>query len=605
MSLTSKLLSGVEVNQNRADQALNVAAAYQEFYLPATITRGTGASEIITPPLTGFSVMVGIAEGTANAFVLDWELQRHFDGGDWQAITQGRTIGAPAEGDRVWIDNYFDEEIPVDPEMLNDKLRIKLTTASAGSVIDQSVSYEAGTVTIAGVNFAVELTKDTPTFFNGNGVEGVLYWDSYDGAIYYSNRQGATGLWTANVAGGQYTFAYTNANETGELAGTLTWRLLTASGDSGRDFLGNSYRHAIFSHKIDSVTTLDGEKEDRYWFSKPNPSRFAIENLFFDVRDSLSADSVIDSVLLDPITPNVYFSIYYSREGDPGATPEEWNEKLWERVPKVFKATRRESHALPQPVRAKYIKIEFTSLQPRSYSPGVFQQPIRYQKHPKWVLDYFLARINDQKVGEDQFVARRVDVQFNALDMAYNYFLDDLHQEPDLPVRFDPDQYANLTEFIQQRTDSSDLVDSTTLNSINTRLTPYRDGLASQIRFSDTLLNRFVAATLGAEGQEFAPIQTNTIGIDVSTLDREAVVYEQSFPVMYFYLTARHRYREMQASFEHDRAYFVGVREVAFLRERYDKATDTTMYIEIGGDSINLQSSDWVHDNTSLVIDDA
>jgi hypothetical protein len=604
MSLTNKLLSGIEMSQTQADSTVVAPTIYQEFYLPPTYVRGAANSEVQVPPLTGFSVMVGVADGTGDAVVFDWEVQRFFAADGWHTIASGRTIGTPAESNRVWVDHYFLEPVTVDPDMLDDKLRIKLVTLDTGDVIDQSVDYSDSMVTIDGVKYPVTLAKNEPTFFIGNGTQGVLFWDGSNGAITYSNRQAPTGLWVGNIPGSQYTFAYTSANGTGALSGTLCWRLLAASGDDGQDFLGNSYRHSIFSHKVSNISTLDGATEDRFWFSKPNPSKFAIENLFFDVRDGLGAASVVDSVLLDPITPNVFFSVYYTNDGNPGVSPSDWNDKLWTRVPKTFKAARRDSYAFPQPIRAKYIKVEFTFLQPRSYTPGAFQQPIRYQKHPKWVLDYFLARINDQRVSEDQFVARRVDVQFDALDLAYNYYLDDLHQEPDGPVQFDSRQYQNLAAFMSQRSDISDLVDAQTMGGINTVLQPYRDGLSQQISVEDTLLNRFVASTLSVAGREGEPTQNLPVPTAVSSLDRDAVVFEQSMPVMYFYLTARHRYRELQASFDHDRAYFVGVREVAFLRERYDKATDTTQYIEVGGDSINLYSSDWVHNNTALVISD-
>jgi len=251
------------------------------------------------------------------------------------------------------------------------------------------------------------------------------------------------------------------------------------------------------------------------------------------------------------------------------------------------------------------MKIEYSHLQARAYQPGAFQQPIRYQKHPKWVLDYFLARLNDQRVSEDQFVPRRVSVLYNALDLAYNYYLDDLRKEVELPAQFAGTGLNELAEFLGQRSDLSDSIDVETLGRINLTLDPYREGLSLQIRQEDTLLNRFVANTIGSSGREGAPRQNFQFDPSVSSINRDAVVFEQSYPVMFFYVTARHRYREVQASFTHDRAYFVGIREVAFLREKYAAATDTAMYVEVGGDNVNFARSDFDHDNTSLVIADA
>jgi hypothetical protein len=80
---------------------------------------------------------------------------------------------------------------------------------------------------------------------------------------------------------------------------------------------------------------------------------------------------------------------------------------------------------------------------------------------------------------------------------------------------------------------------------------------------------------------------------DVSSLNRDRVVIEQNHPVMFFYLTCRHAYREVEAKFTHDRAYFVGVRELAFLRDNYMTAFDTTTYIESNADTLNVERNEF------------
>lgn len=374
---------------------------------------------------------------------------------------------------------------------------------------------------------------------------------------------------------------------------SLTFRILTASGDGGTDFLGNTYRGAIFSHTVANLSGGGGAgASNTYWFSKPNPSRFAIENLYFDISE-VGSESAVDSILIDPITPDVYFHVYYTSEGAPGITPADWDGKLWTRVPKTFQAKARETHVLPEPVAAKYMKIEFSHLQPKPYSPGPFQQPILYQKHPKWVLDYFLARVAEEAKVSSRFVASRVEVRYNALNLAYNYYLDDLKQEPNQPVQLNTST-TDLKSFLQDRTDVSDQVDAATAQKITTILNPYALGSGGFSGFATDGENGLQAFELPST---FAPNST------VSSLNRDAVVFEQSYPVMFYYLTCRHRYREVSAVLSHERAYFVGIRQIAFLRERYSKATDTNLYVEIGGDTVNLAASDFVRDNNSLVID--
>lgn len=511
MSLTNELLSGIEFGQNVATvtSALGISPIYQTFYLPTDIERGARAGEIRIPELSGLSVLLDVAAGTQETVSVDWALEREIFGSGWNPVVNGTTVGAQAEGDKVWFDIYFDDLVTIDPAALTDQFRFSLIG-----------------------------TTDTS-------------------------------VWRASVAS------------------TLAYRILTASGDKGVDFLGNSYRNVVFKHSVGNVSA--DATNDSYWFSKPNPSRFAIENLFFDVQEAGNA-SVIDSVLVDPITPDVYFHIYYTDEGDPGTTAAEWNEKLWTRVPKTFQAKTRETHVLPSPISARYMKIEFSHLQAKPYSPGNFQRPIRYQKHPKWVLDYFLARQAEQDSISDRFVSSRTEVRYSALDLAYNYYLDDLMQEPDQPAKLNTNQVDALKEFFQSRSDISDQIDNSMAQKISTILAPYAQGLPG---------------LLGESGAQVLELPfTNDPISTVSSLNRDAIVFEQSYPVMFFYLTARHRYREVSASLTHDRAYFVGVRQVAFLRERYTKSTDTNLYVEIGGDSVNLTMSDFVRDNNSLVISD-
>lgn len=516
MGLASKLLSGIEYGQTTATSktALAVSPLYQEFYLPTDIERGTAANEVRIPELTGFAVLLDIPEGARDTVILGWVFEREIFGVGWVDVTAGSTLGAQAEGDKVWFDVYFENMIPVDPAATADKFRIGLTGTTDVSV------------------------------WHGVSPESI-----------------------PAIAGE-----------------ALAYRLFTASGDRGVDFLGNQYRNAVFTHGIGNVST-DAES-DVYWYSKPNPSRFAIENLYFDVSE-IGNPSVIDSVLLDPITPDVYFHIYYSSEGEPATDAASWDDKLWERVPKTFQAKSRETHVLPTPISTRYVKIEFSHLQARPYSPGTFQQPIRYQKHPKWVLDYFLARQAEEDATE-RFISSRTEVRYNALDLAYNYYLDDLKQEPDQPAHLDPTKTDTVRSFLQTRSDLSDQIDPAMAVRINTTLAPYSRGIRG-------LLGEEAAQALEL-GYRFEPIST------VSSLNRDAVVFEQAYPIMFFFLAARHRYREVSASLTHERAYFVGIRQVAFLRERYTSSTDTNLYVEIGGDAINLHKSDFVRDNNRLVI---
>jgi hypothetical protein len=379
-------------------------------------------------------------------------------------------------------------------------------------------------------------------------------------------------------------------NQTTINGGNLCFRLLTSTADSGVDFLGNTYRSLLRRSAVTNLSTVATDNANGFWMSKPNPSRFAVESLYFDVRDD-NAASVVDRLLIDPITPGVYFNLYYSSEGEPGTTELEWEQKLWQPTFQRFHMQRREEHALTEPITAKYLKVEFTQLQPQFYSPGTFQQPIRYKKHPKWVLDYFVARADAAVTTSDPFVARNIRVLFKGLDLAYNYYLDDLRQGPSPPSN---EVVDTVVDFLSNRTDRSDQIDAITMDKIKFEMQPYTRQPADRVQGLESLLADVVYGSRDAT----YPIETiSRLRADisqVSTLDRMPLLVENDMAVMFFYVTARHTYRELEAYFEEDRAFFVGVRELAFTRDHYSVASDQSLYVDVLGDRNNLLRNDFL-----------
>jgi hypothetical protein len=390
-----------------------------------------------------------------------------------------------------------------------------------------------------------------------------------NGAIWYSYP--ATFFGTATVGQG----------------GNLAFRVLTNTADSGVDFLGNRFRSIVRTADPERFNSTTGTSNS-FWMSKPNPSKFAVESLYFDVSDGLNHASVVDRILLDPITPNVYFNLYYTDEGDPGETEAEWENKLWTPVFQTFKAERRQEHSLPVPITAKYVKVEFSHLQPQVYAPGIFHQAIRYKKHPKWVLDYFMSRLS--RTTEDPYVASRISVVFDALRLAYDYYTDDLEDgNANPPVQ-------DVAAFLSDRTDQSDEVETALIDQISLATKPYRTRPINRASNLDALLaNMAISQTQAAYSTE----RINSATADttqVSSLDREQLIVENNYPVMFFYLTCRHKYRELETYFEDNKAYFVGVRELAFTREHYVQASDTAMYTENLGDFTNAWRNDFIED---------
>lgn len=543
--------SGVVVNQNQKPGVTDFldisdgAWRYQEVFLPANYQRGTGG-EGHYPSLSGAQIMVGVTDVTT---VIEWKLQYQVLGLGWIDLTAGTSTTPAAIADQVWFDILFDNPVPIDSTKVTSRFRLGFRQITPGI---SKVWYSA----------------PNPLISMGN-----------------ARLQAADGV-----------TAITRPSDNAQVS--VLFRLLGLTADDGIDFLGNRYRSVVIEATAENADTVDGDR-DKYYLSAPQPSRFAVVSLYFDETQNGEA-SVIDRVMVDPITPGVYFNVYYSNDGDPSTTIEEWDNKLWTHVPTTFRAEKREIHALPEPVIAKYVKVEFSHLQARHYAPGDFAKPITYKKHPKWVLDYFLVRLEAQRTDVNRFTPNNVGVIYDALDLAYNYYLDDLGQEPDQPITAEVTEAPAIAAFLNDA-NHADRVDPIMLTKINLVMQPYTQHPAN-FATRDSLLGQYVTDTIPNDYPIEAPTLALTDRSDLSVLRSEAVVMESDFPVMFFYLTCRHAYREIVAEFSHDRAYFAGVREISFSRERYTAAYDTSLYIEPGGDLMNTDRNDFTTDGGRFVV---
>lgn len=634
---TAEKFSGVILNQNEdppADGAVSLSTYtegeyqfYQEFRLADDYKRGIDDVHKI-PPLTGFQLLVRIDQGYEDVAAVDWTVDRYEVGTGYQTLGSGTAISNPIYGDQIWFSVYFDEPIAILEDWINDLYRIGFQGRTAANIyFKEQVPYEAGTAILPLSNnntyaYDVILVPGRPHHFLLEGVPSTLFQDAASKRVYLSTEKGLTKVWAVHPNPLATSFTQARYFDNGDDIGTaltinseeasFNFRVLAGIGDEGTDFLGNRYRNVLVKNESGFVSNLDGETQDKYWLSKPNPSRFAVESLYFDIRDNGEAVS-IDRIQIDPLTPGIFANVYWSIEGDPETDNESWDRKLWQRHPQVLDLRRRESHALSLPITAKYIKLEFTHLQARWYAPGDFQKPILYKKHPKWVLDYFLTRIATNRVTEDAIIPRTVRVSQDFLNLAYNYYLDDINQEPATPAELGRSDEATVNEFLRVRNDTSDQVDHETLAAIRRTFFPYIRHPAFNAK-SDYLLSTYAITTTSQVSsfdktivydypQELLnDFQSNSKF--VSTLNREPLVIERNMPVMYFFLPTRHLYREVSAMFSNDRAYYAGIKTISFLRDNYIKAFDATQYVETPGDNINSERNDFVLNDLAWTVYD-
>lgn len=340
---------------------------------------------------------------------------------------------------------------------------------------------------------------------------------------------------------------------------------------------------------------IDGDQPGCAWTGQRGRSTSA------QLVETLADESqVIDGVLVDPAIPNQAFSVYYSTDdanNSEAMTEQDWEGKLWTRVPQAYVTTQRQQYVFPEPINAKYMKLEFSDLPAQTYTPGTFTQPVPYKKFPLWVADFFITQLE-----LPSFTANLVQVQDDALTLAYDYYLDDLGQSPADPQAA-PKNQTTLTNYFSQ-SDASQFVDASTLAQINLVMETYQVPVGSIVN-PQTLIGTAAQAisnniNSGSTQTVEVPTVTSQPNITVSTLNREPVIFEQSMPVMYFFVTCRHAYKELTATFPTDKAYFAGTNTIQFLRSNYDVETDTPLYVESGGDTFNSVRNDFVLDNDGV-----
>lgn len=550
-----QLLSGIEINQNvppaLSTYVVNTNAQYyyQQFQLPANYQR----SGTIPPDITGVQACVNVSANPATAsfnyVLLASGISTVVTSGTfivtsgvntgWQTLASGTTYGVHSDGAQIWADIYFNQNVSVTPQLENATFSIGLQTSN-----------------VDGWNYSA------PNPYS-------------QGAAYYSDNQ--TPL-TPNAS--------------------FMFRLLSYSADAGTDWLGNSYRSVVINQSASNITTFGNPNPDYYWLSKPNPSKFAVEAIYFDISDSFGNPQTIDKILLEPITQGPFFHVYYSTDGFPVTDPDDWDGKLWNPVAQTFRLTKRDTFALPFPITANYIKIEFSRLQAQYYSAGTYSQAVIYRKFPQWLYNYFVAA--QPSLTPDPYVANTINVVYNKLQLGFDYYLDDLQSEPLSPQQLRP----GITQSIPSATQNQ--VSPQTLTQINTNLAPYTLPIGATVT-GNSILSQFMRSSVNPYNYPVeslnVPTAVNTTVVSVP--NRDQIVAQEQQPNMFFFITCRHAYQMTQADFEYNRAYFVGLRQAVFLREDYAVPQNQSLYIENAGDNQNAYFNDFVSLNGAWQVIDA
>lgn len=377
---------------------------------------------------------------------------------------------------------------------------------------------------------------------------------------------------------------------------SLLYRILGATADSGIDFLGNPYRQVVHRQTSDNVAVNTGAN---YWLSKPNPSKDGVETLYFDVSKPNQLPQVVDKVYIDPLTPNILCNIYWSTDGEPGSNQAEWDDRVWNPIETLY-LRKADTYALPNPVTANYIKLEFTDLQAKTYEPYNQYRPIIYAKFPQWVLTLEEAANPLPQVAQathDPFTNSDTAVDVNLLDLMYRTNLESEggRKRPNRPILNRKEQKFH------QQTRSNQQIDINTVQQIKREIDSFQLWPAQRSK-ANNLLNSLLTVFRQLNNSiiqlpiypiENPPAKAVADTTQTSSVQRDDVLADQTPKQPSFLISCRHSYQLVSATLPTKKAYFAGIKEVAFTREHYSVAYDSDLYIELAGDDINLSRNDF------------
>ena len=225
--------------------ALGSQTWYQIFHLPEDYPRAEEETEQRIPGLSGFQLLLTIAHGEAATCKLNYKLQQYLLGSGWVTHEQGTITGAHAEGNRVWMDIYFEKEVPITETQVPNPKRPKAPT-------EFRLAFQA--------------------------VQGI------EQAWYTEPNPYAHGEAFVEMTKAEETAAKQVEKEIARREGkqSFNFRLLALTADSGTDFLGNPYRSVVVQS---SAQAPSGQNTNSgHWLSSPQPSRFAVVSHYSDVR---------------------------------------------------------------------------------------------------------------------------------------------------------------------------------------------------------------------------------------------------------------------------------------------------------------------------------
>lgn len=384
----------------------------------------------------------------------------------------------------------------------------------------------------------------------------------------------------------------------------LVMRVWADVADEGRDVLGNAYRYVTRKERAKYVhdNTRAG------WMSEPVPTPDAIESLYFDVRSRDSENNyiptLIEAINIAPRTPGVRMNVYWTQQNTTGEAPKitnDWDYLLWTPIQETYTLRRNETIEFPQPVKASFIKLEFTALNPLPFKIPDYPPlpPKLYRRYPTWVEDQF-NNSTIRNTVEDWFLRSATPVQTKVLASLRSPVQEFEYKQKEFlaalalgSIQADQLISAGIVDIKDKA-----LIDPITASKVFIQGTDQFQSSLLVAVDQDSILGKLVVERFDpnvlSDPIELPPDAALDDSGTVSTInDRLTESYQNLAQIpMRFNRTARHVYTYEEAEFN-KKAYFVGIDEVRFLRNNYVVVRDDALIVDILYDDTLLEENTW------------
>jgi len=282
-------------------------------------------------------------------------------------------------------------------------------------------------------------------------------------------------------------------------------------------------------------------------------------------------------------------------------TPAQWDYKLWNPINRHYRLQKGYLN-LPNPIVAKYIKLEFTKLTPTPYESvyNPLLPLVEFNAYPSWVVAYINDNLS-QVTSLNQLKAEAVN--YNLINTGI--------QQPNQTLMSDPEpesildyitslSTSDITQSAQQEYNSwfapnapssSIKTPSNQTPQVYTNNLYQEDSLFTTVQNPNPLGQVYSGANSGALSNYSQEIALNapTVG-PITARSDSAIIKEKNYPDLWFPRICRHAYQVVQTQRDNKLAYSVAIQNVAFYKKDRSIPTNDVFYFETLADISNADS---------------